>query len=310
MVDWRRCDLHTHTWYSDGTLSPGQLMAMAKQKGIETISITDHDGIRGLEEGAAAAEEYGIRFIPGVEFSAEAPASVFPGLLENRGEKEQNRRSREPGDGAGEAMVYMHLLGYAFDPKDQGLLQALSWILEERKRRNDRLLQALKALGYSLSAADMEMYPGQDYIGKPNIAAALVRRGYAADLSEAFSSESMMASPEVKAIHRKKIRANEAIDRIRRAGGFVSLAHPYKVSWPGSRTLSPEEFERGLRLVIKGLKSEGISALECYYNNHSRRQGCFLSGLAEEWDLTVTGGSDYHGPGVKKEVELGGIHGF
>lgn len=281
-TDLHAIDLHTHTWYSDGTLSPAQLVKMAKEKGIETLAITDHDGTYGLAEGKAAAEKYGIRFICGLEFSAVL---------------------------SGPVSVYMHILGYGFDPENGPLRKRIDEIREQRKTRNEAMRRALEELGYPLSAEDLEVYPGQDYIGKPNFARALAVRGYAADIQEAFASDRMMASPAVKAVHREKIEAAQAIELIRGAGGFAALAHPYKISYAGKWNDEPEVFLRKLEGTVSELTRLGMEGMECCYSSHSPEQERELLALAEKYQLKVTAGSDYHGPGIKKNVELGGIHG-
>lgn len=278
-------DMHTHTWYSDGTLSPTQLVKMAKEKGIETLAITDHDGTFGLAEGEAAARELGIHFINGLEFSVELPV-----------------------DEVG-AMVYTHILGYGIDPSNGRLHEKILGIREQRKARNHKMLAALHELGYSLSKEEMQLYPGQDYIGKPNFARALVAAGYAEDVSEAFCSERMMASPLIKSIHRDKINGAEAIDLIKGAGGYAALAHPYQISYRGKWEDDPQVFFKKLTQTIEALVNLGLSGMECCYSSHSRKQESALLTLADKYRLTVTAGSDYHGPGMKKNVELGGVHG-
>ncbi len=280
-------DLHTHTWYSDGTLSPRQLVEMAAEKGIDTLAITDHDGIFGLREGAEAAAERGVRFICGVEFSAKLPL----------------------GDGEKQA-AYMHILGYGFDPEDPALLARLAHIREQRKERNQKMLKALEDLGYPLTKEEIQVYPGQEYIGKPNFARALVLRGYAADTAEAFASERLMAAPSIKAIHREKIQAAEAVALIRGAGGFASLAHPFKVSWTGKWEEDPASHPARIEEILQQLIGLGLTGLECCYSSHTAAQERWLVELAAKYQLIATAGSDYHGPGMKKNIELGGIHGI
>ena len=287
-------DLHTHTWYSDGTLSPAQLVGMAAEKGIDTLAITDHDGIFGLGEGAEAAAEKGIRFICGVEFSASLPLGG---------------RGWQP-CGGGTPRAYMHILGYNFDPENAALLARLADIREQRKARNEKMLKALRNLGYPLTKEEIEVYPGQDYIGKPNFARALARRGYAADTAEAFASEHMMAAPSIRGIHRDKIEAEEAIALIRGAGGFTALAHPFKVSWPGKREEAAEVHPARIEEILRRLVGLGLTGLECCYSSHTAEQERWLTELAAKYQLIATAGSDYHGPGMKKNVELGGIHGI
>lgn len=278
-------DMHTHTWYSDGNLSPTQLLEMAAQKGIDTVAITDHDGTFGLKEGAEAAERLGIKFINGIEFSAYIP------------------EFSELGN------VYMHILGYGFDPEDRDLMEKVIHIRQKRRERNARMLETFEEMGFPLTREDLEVYPGQDYLGKPNFARALMIHGYASSMAEAFTSEAFMASPKIRAIHREKTEAAEAIALIRGAGGTAVLAHPYQVFYEGKGQDSPEVYFHKLTAVVKDLCRLGLSGMECYYSSHSREQALRLSELAEELGLAMTAGSDYHGPGMKKNVELGGVHG-
>lgn len=297
-----KVDLHTHTWFSDGTLSPTRLVQMAAEKGIELLAITDHDGVSGLAEGREAACACGIRFLPGIEFSAQLSMTRSAVAAEDAADA-------ATADGVAEEHlnrnIYMHLLGYGFDPQNAALLECMAELRQNRAERNDAMRSALLELGFPLRKEDIEVYPGQPYIGKPNFARALVRAGYASSIEEAFSSDRMMAAPTVRAVHRKKIDAGRAISLIRGAGGFVSLAHPCKISRCGSWKEDPKQFMRSLEQVVARLSEMGLSGMECRYSSHTEQQENALCALAEKYGLTVTAGSDYHGPGIKKNVELG-----
>lgn len=298
-----KIDLHTHTWFSDGMLSPTQLVQMAKDKGLAILAITDHDGVFGLAEGEKAAARCGIRFLSGIEFSAEFSVCLpAVGVRADMGKTGGNRDGETCLDGG--QRVYAHLLGYDFYPKNTALLECMEELRRNRTERNDAMCRALADLGYVLKKEDIEVYPGQPYIGKPNFARALVRAGYAASVQDAFS---LMAVPSIRAIHRKKISAQRAIALIHDAGGVTALAHPFKVSGFGSWRDDLEAFMRNLEPVVARLAGLGISGIECYYSNHTQEQIQFLLGLAKKYGLFVTAGSDYHGPGIKKNVELGVI---
>ncbi|MCG6981156.1 MAG: PHP domain-containing protein, partial [Deltaproteobacteria bacterium] len=72
-----RIDLHTHSSYSDGSLSPRQLVQLAKKKRLRAIALTDHDTVAGVEEALAAGKEFGVEVVPGVEISAQYPPGTM-----------------------------------------------------------------------------------------------------------------------------------------------------------------------------------------------------------------------------------------
>lgn len=269
-----RIDLHTHSFYSDGTLSPEELMDWAVSQQLDQIALTDHDGIGGIPEARDAAMKRGIDFIPGIEFSAEDE------------------------DG-----ITMHILGYHIDWENKELNQAIFEIRENRRERNDRLFQGLKEMGYPLEWEDFDKKGDRNYLGKPDFARAMQKKGYIREFREAFEPGKMLGSPEIRKIRKKKIKAREAIRLIQDAGGIPVLAHPMKVS--GLKTeeaLETQEYMEALgymealeKLVIK-LKSYGLKGLECLYPEHTPEETEALIGLAEKYKLHITSGSDYHGP--------------
>ncbi len=144
-------DLHLHTYYSDGTMSPEELVLFAKESGVETIAITDHDGMGGLAEGMEAGTRLGVQVIPGIELSTD--------------------------DDEG---VYMHILGYCFDRENEALKNEVEWIRQKRAERNEKLLAALHQIGCKLSKEDLQLREGQDSIASPPVRLALMRKGYVA----------------------------------------------------------------------------------------------------------------------------------
>ena len=112
----RQVDLHTHTIASDGTLTPGALVVLAKKTGLAAVAITDHDTVAGLPEGLAAGKELGIQVIPGVEISTD----------------EEGRE--------------IHIVGLFLRPDCRELLEFLESRKQERIRRNARILERLAEL--------------------------------------------------------------------------------------------------------------------------------------------------------------------
>lgn len=285
-------DLHLHTHYSDGTLSPKELVLLAKRCNVTTIAITDHDGVSGIHEGMQTGLEHGIRVIPGIEFSAE--------------------------DDVG---TYMHILGYNIDINNHELGSEVEAIRQKRRLRNKKLLQALNDMGCKITEADLQLRKGQEFVGKPIFAMALVKKGYISSLKEAFEEGRYMRSEAVRRIHREKIHAKKAILLIKEAGGIPVLAHPMKVSHLGER--SEEDYFIKLNQMIVKLKQWGLEGVECYYSKHSLDETQRLLKIAEANQLLLSAGSDFHGPefdqnltigaflkdkNFEKNMKIGGVH--
>lgn len=279
-------DLHVHTYYSDGTLSPEKVVERAKQRGVTTLSITDHDGLEGILEAQQAGKQHGVRIIPGIELSA----AIEEGDIFSR----QAESGQE---------IYMHILGYGIDKENKSLKEVISEIQENRVRRNEKMLLVLKELGYSLSVEDLQTDPHSRYIGKPNMARALVKKGYISYAKEAFEKGKFLSHPEVKKIHRVKIEATEAIDLIKDAGGIAVLAHPMKITYKNKN--EEGSFYDKLWPLLLELKKCGLGGLECYYSSHLISETERLLEMAEKAQLLISAGTDFHGPDMSKVIDIG-----
>lgn len=263
MSDSYKVDYHIHSWYSDGTMKPTDLVRRYYDMEYDMISITDHDGIDGVQEALIAGEALKIKVISGVELA-----------VEHEGKE-------------------LHLLGYQFDPENPALRAKLEELRQYRDERNEKMLAKLQEMGYALTMEDLKQRPGQTYIGKPNFARALAAKGYISSPSEAFAPGKLLDSPELKAISRKKISAEEAISLLKEAGGMAVLAHPMKIRKLGLR--GGEEFWENLDIMLRQLKKMGLSGMECIYPSHSEEEIIKLVNLAGKYHLHITEGSDYHG---------------
>ena len=258
-----KMDLHMHSTYSDGTLKPVELVKKCHDDEYSLIALTDHDGIGGVREAMIAGEALGIEVIPGIELAAD---------LDGR---------------------EIHVLGYYFDLDNADLNHVIEELKLRRRDRNERLLKCLNEMGYELGFEDLKQRPNQAYIGKPNFALALVRKGYISKASEAFLPGKLLESPEARAVKRDMISADEAIELILNAGGIPSLAHPMKLRDIGEKG-SPEFFNN-LESIIVDLKAKGLKAVECFHPSATHEQGVDLAILAGKYHLHVTQGSDFHG---------------
>ena len=120
-----KVDLHIHTHYSDGFYSPVDIVSKAKERGLDTISITDHDNLAGIMEASDAGRNIGVEVIPGLEISTDV------------NDKE------------------IHILAYFFEPDNKELERYLVFFREERLKRAIRIVDKLNSLGLSISIDDV-----------------------------------------------------------------------------------------------------------------------------------------------------------
>lgn len=266
-MDEYRVDFHIHTTASDGEATPTEIVKQAKELEYDIIAITDHDNTDGLMEASIAAEAVGLKLVPGIEIAVVT----------------------EEGNG-------LHMLGYNIDRDNPELAAFLSKIIENRKARNIELFRALQEMGYDISEKDIEIGKN-DFIGKPLIARAMLKKGYISSVDEAFGRE-ILGSRRCREIKKVKPRASEAIDVILKAGGTPVLAHPIQTRGIG-RTGSDEFFEN-MEQIIRRLKLQGLKGLECFHPDQDFEQSMRFVEIAEKYHLHITRGSDFHGKDFAK----------
>lgn len=260
MIDFE-VDYHIHTTYSDGALKPVEIVKKRKNEGYDIIAITDHDGIDGIQEALTAGEALEIQVIPGVEISTRTAEGVK-----------------------------IHMLGYKFDLNDAKLNEALNEYKANRIQRNEKLLKALNDAGYDITMEDVVARPGQTYFGKPHFAQALVKKGYAKDKAEAF--DVIFEKPEIKAIKKKTMLTEDAIQLINNAGGMAVIAHPGEIEGLGEN--GSEQWKENMTNLMFGLKKAGLKGIECFHPSHGKVEEDFFVGLANKYHLHITKGSDFH----------------
>lgn len=261
-MDDYKVDFHIHTTASDGLSTPTEIVKCAKEQSYDIIAITDHDNTDGLEEAKVAGEALEMKVVPGIEIAV---------ITE---------------DGKG-----LHMLGYNIDKDNEELKDFLSRMIERRKTRNEQLFKVLQEMGYDISEKDIEVGKN-DFIGKPLIARAMVRKGYVSNEKEAFGGD-ILGSPKCRAVKKVKPLASEAIDVILKAGGTPVLAHPIQtrgIGKPGS-----EEFFENMEKIICRLKKQGLKGLECFHPDQNFDQSMRFIEIAEKYHLHITRGSDFHG---------------
>ena len=248
-------DLHLHSVHSDGLHAPAEVVAKAHAAGLKAMALTDHDTLLGVAAARAAAPP-GLEVIGGVELSSAW-------------------RGRE-----------IHLLAYDVDPLDPAVNEVLTALRIERRTRAHKIVTRLNAIGIPVTLEEIGAIaggsgaPADPSIGRPHIAAAIVRHGAARSLDEAFSSYLRHGRPAH--VPRNGVPVDRALALARSSGFSLVVAHP-------ALNLGMEQIEE--------LLSCGFDGVEVWHpqQNETARQRLLL--IAERLGVVPTGGSDHHGPG-------------
>jgi predicted metal-dependent phosphoesterase TrpH len=189
-----KIDLHIHTTHSDGFYSPTEVVRKAKEKGLEVISITDHDNLSGIAEAISAGKEIGVEVVPGVEISSDV-------------------RDKE-----------VHILAYYIELDNKELERYLTFFREERIKRAVRMVKRLNSLGFPLTINDVMDKASNSAVGRPHIAQAMLERGFVSTYYEAFNKYIGNGCPAFeKKVH---LSPQSAFKIISDAGGLSFIAHP------------------------------------------------------------------------------------
>jgi predicted metal-dependent phosphoesterase TrpH len=262
-------DLHAHSTASDGTFAPAEVVRLAKEVGLAGLALTDHDTIGGLSEAASEAERLGITLVPGIEISAVSP--VPEGTL--------------------------HILGYCIDPQNAVLTEMTRQLIDQRDHRNPRIVARLRELGIDITMEEALAQAQGGVLGRPHIAAILVRKGVVKTIKQAF--DEYLGQQGKAYFDKERLSPRDAIDRIRQAGGLPVVAHPVQL-----RTSNDAQLDR----VIKDLADLGLAGIEVIHSDHGPAEVERYAGLADQYHLLKTGGSDFHGTN-KKDIYLGVANG-
>ena len=188
----RRVDLHAHTVFSDGTLTPEALLEHARSRSVAFLGITDHDNVDAVPFALAAAGD--VTVVPGIEIS-----SALDGLD-------------------------LHMLGYFLDHTDETLTARLVSFRDERRSRARAILEKLEALGLPVDADEVFASAGPGVVGRPHVAHALVKAGHVPNMEMAF--QRYLGPRGAAFIPRPAFHSEAAIATIHAAGGAAVLAHP------------------------------------------------------------------------------------
>jgi 3',5'-nucleoside bisphosphate phosphatase len=255
-------DLHTHSTVSDGSDPPERIPELAADVGCTAVALTDHDRLDGVAAAQARAGEVGVALVPGCEISCEAKGT-------------------------------MHVLIYFVEDGDGPLQSELRHLQQARDERNRRMLDRLSnELGLPITLDEVEAEAGGVGVGRPHVAAVLMKKGVVGGIQEAF--DTWLAKGKPGYVDKVRLHADEAVRLAMASGGVAVLAHPLSLG------LEPGDLER----TVAELADLGLVGLEAAYGRYTPEERSGLNALAGRHGLVATGGSDHHGD-YKPDLRVG-----
>jgi predicted metal-dependent phosphoesterase TrpH len=249
----RYADLHTHTYHSDGTRSPREVIDVARAHGIEIVCISDHDNLAAYFEIKAYADSQNVTLVPGVELSC-----AYEG-------------------------IDVHILAYAFDALDDRLAERLRQFRETRHNRGLLMVERLRALGYAIDARRVEELAAGGALGRPHVARALVEAGCVASVDEAFNK--LLGTGKPGYVEKERFRIDEAVTLIHGTGGVTSIAHP--TLYPNCERIVPRLLDAGIDGVEVFHPKVDEAAREAL-SNVARFRGKMLTGGSDDHGTVKT----------------------
>ncbi len=184
----------------------------------------------------------------------------------------------------------IHILGYYIDHNDAPFRELLSKIHKDREARISKIVDKLKQLGINIEVDEVMELVDSGSAGRPHVARVLVKKGVVGSIQEAFNKYLDLRSPAY--VPHFRLNPIEAIKAIINAGGIPVYAHP---------AVSKKDE------MIPELVAGGLAGIEVFYARHSFFQVKHYLSIAKKHNLLVTGGSDFHGLGTGRDIELGDL---
>lgn len=265
-------DLQIQSSASDGKHSPTAIIAMARERGVAIIALTDHDTTDGVVEAqSAAGRDASVRVIAGIELSVE-----------------------EHG---------LHILGYGIEINNNALQNALAIARKERLLGAQQMVENLQRAGFVVEWDDVLRQAQGSVVARPHLARAALSRvenkeklkdiATAHDFITRYLSD---ASPSY--VHRAHIAARDAIALIRGAGGVAVWSHP---------AIHFADQHEECAKMLEQLITWGLEGIEVFNPSHTEDDVEYLASLALRFSLLQTAGSDFHEQG-EHPTHANGLH--
>jgi predicted metal-dependent phosphoesterase TrpH len=268
-------DLHAHTIYSDGGLTPIALVMRAKEIGLKSLAVTDHDNLSAIEVATIKGAELGVEIIPGIELTAYVDETLD-----------------------------LHILGYFIDKKNRHLNERLEFYKKQREAKSKKVIENLNKLGYKIDFNEVKKL-AKGTIAQPHLAYIIVNKKENTEkLTEEFGEipttgdfiRDYLAVGGKAYEMREAASPEEAINLIHEAGGVAVLAHPCwnLAAKVGSKLIFDDQW-------VERLVKLGLDGIEVYAHRDNRddteKAVAHYEKVADKYKLIKTGGSDFHGFG-------------
>lgn len=261
-------DMHVHTNYSDGQYSPDEVIKLGIDAGVGVMAITDHDtldGIKKVDRNKDFIRESGIKIVNGIEISTHSDKGT------------------------------MHILGYDIDLYNKELNNKLEELRTNRMNSTLAVMEQIRRdYGITFSYCDIIELVNSKHVGRPGLAKLCVKYGFSDSVQNAFDDFLNPAKEKVRK-YSKDLFYPEVFKLVKDSGGIVILAHP--------KTLKLDNYN--LDRLIFNMKEYGLDGIEIYNSIHTLDDVNFYKHLADKYGLLISGGTDFHGPLIKPNIEIG-----
>lgn len=238
----RKVDLHVHTYFSDGSFSPEEVIEIAKNKGFSALAITDHDSVSGIPRAKTAGKKLGVEVIPAVELTAE------------------------------EKDTEIHILGYFIDYKDENFRKFLRSLRQVRIERTFKMVSKLRKLGLDIDMEDVLETAGPGAIGRLHLAFSLMRKGYVNGIYDAFAK--YLGEGKAAYVRKKRLTPGETLQIIKNLGGVSVLAHPHTIK---NKKLVEDIIKTGIE-GIEAYHSDHSLKISRYFRRLAEKYDLIISG--------------------------------
>ena len=213
------CDLHCHSTYSDGSLSPSELISLAEKQGLSALALTDHNTALGLPLFMKAAENSSVEAVPGCEFSTEYNGTE------------------------------LHIVGLCFPENEWSEIEDYVELAHvAKKASNILLIKNLNEAGYDISYEEVASSTDAEEFNRAHVARVLAKKGYVSDVDEAFKN--VLNKKNGIYVPPKRIPSIGTIKFIKTCGGIAILAHPFlNMNYEQLEEFLPKAKEAGLDAI-------------------------------------------------------------
>lgn len=240
-------DLHIHTFYSDSTSSPEDVVKRSLEAGLSAIAITDHDTLEGIQPTLEAAKGKSLEVITGIELSSEIHGKE------------------------------VHILGYLFDGTNKMMLEQLHSFQKTRVERMKKMIVKLDELGIKgINLEEVCALTQSQAVGRPHLASILVKKGKVLNTKEAFDKYLAEGAPAY--VPKQEQSPFEVIALINEAGGLAVLAHPMLT---GLDELIPSFVKAGLG-GLEVYYPNCTQTVVQYYENIAKKHNICLTGGSDD----------------------------